>query len=225
MPLNRHALPWIFLLGLLCIGAVPPGASAQNVRGMAPLWTIPLAQVDTKLPPDTLWLIAPNMIEKFLAELDGVPPDWGKIYGQGHHDPDHDERLFNLNRERDAARDGKPALNRRIAFIWSGELSRFDPESHGYAVSIGPEFNQTSWGIVKFKPEDLLANLRAKPHKTLAAQITRRMAKGEKVEVRVVLTGTLIPTESIVYDFSHDEDGRGMIMPVVRIEHLVYLLK
>lgn len=225
MPLNRHALPWIFLLGLLCIGAVSPGAFAQNVLGAAPLWTIPLAQVDTKLPPDTLLLIAPNMIEKFLAELDGAPPDWAKIYGQGHHDPDHDERLFNLNRERDAARDGKPALNRRIAFIWSGELSRFDPESHGYAVSIGPEFNQTSWGIVKFKPEDLPANLRAKPHKTLAAQITRRMAKGEKVEVRVVLTGTLIPTESIVYDFSHNEDGRGMIMPVVRIEHLVYLLK
>jgi hypothetical protein len=39
------------------------------------------------------------------------------------------------------------------------------------------------------------------------------------------LVGTLIPTESIVYDFSHDEEGLGMVMPVVRIEQVAYLLK
>lgn len=223
--LNRQSPPLIFLLGLLSVWGIPTGVYAQDASGTAPLWTIPLAQIGTRLSPDTLLLMAPNVIEEFLSELDGTPPDWAKVYGHGRHDPDHDERLFNLNRERDAARDGKPALSRRVAFVWPGELSRFDPESRGYAVSIGPEFNQTRWGIVRFKPEDLPPNLRARPNKKLAAQIARRMAKGEKVEVTVVLAGTVIPTESIVYDFSHDEEGLGMIMPVVRIEQVAYLLK
>ena len=214
----------IFLLGLLCIWGIPAGVYSQDMSGAAPLWTIPLAQVGTRLPPDTRLLIERSAIEAFLTELDGIPPDWAKVYGHGHHDPDHDERLFNLNRERDAARDNKPALNRRVAFVWPGELSRFDPESQGYAVSLGPEFNSTSWGVVRFKPEDLPGNLRARPKKKLAALIARRLAKGEKVEVMVVLVGTLIPTESIIYDFSHDEEGLGMIMPVVRIEQVAYLL-
>jgi hypothetical protein len=170
-------------------------------------------------------LIKRSAIEAFLAKLDGVPPDWAKIYGHGHHDPDHDDRLFSVNRERDAAREGKPALTRRVAFIWSGELSRFDPESQGFAVSIGPELNRTSWGVVRFKPEDLPGNLRARPNKKLSAQISRRLARGEKVEVVVVLVGTLIPNESIVYDFSHDEEGLGMVMPVVHIEQVGYVLK
>jgi hypothetical protein len=34
----------------------------------------------------------------------------------------------------------------------------------------------------------------------------------------VVMTGRLIPDESVVYDFSHDQDGLGLIMPVVRVE-------
>ena len=224
-PLNRCSLPWFVVLGLLCAWAAPPGVYAQNVPGTAPLWTIPLAQVGRRLPPDTWLLMAPNVIEDFLTELEGTPPDWAKVYGHGHHDPDHDDRLFTLNRERDAARDGKPALGRHVAFVWPGELSRFDPESRGYAVSIGPEFTRTSWGVVRFKPEDLPGNLRARPHKKLAAQIARRMAKGERVEVTVVLAGTLIPTESIIYDFSHDEEGLGMIMPVVRIEQVAYVLK
>jgi hypothetical protein len=215
----------IFLLCILCAWGVPAGVYPQDISGTAPLWAIPLAQVGTRLPPDTQFLITRSAIEAFLTELDGAPPDWATIYGHGHHDPDHDERVFNLNRERDAAREGKPALSRRVAFVWPGELSRFDPESRGYAVSIGPEFNRTSWGVVRFKPDDLPGNLRARPSRKLAAQIRSRLAKGEKVEVTVALVGTLIPTESIVYDFSHDEEGLGMIMPVVRIERVAYLLK
>jgi hypothetical protein len=218
-------MPRILLLWLLCAWGVPTAVYAQDVPGTAPLWTFPLEQIGTKLPTDTRLLIERTAIEAFLAELDETPPDWAKVYGYGHHDPEHDDRLFALNRERDAAREDKPALSRRIAFVWPGELSRFDPESRGYAVSLGPEFNQTSWGVVRFKPDDLPGNLRARPHKTLAAEITRRLSKGETVEVTVVLVGKLIPTESIVYDFSHDEEGLGMIMPVVRIEQVGYLLK
>jgi hypothetical protein len=36
--------------------------------------------------------------------------------------------------------------------------------------------------------------------------------------------GRLVPEESIVYDFSHDEEGLGLIMPIVRIERIEYLL-
>lgn len=215
----------IFLLGVLCAWIVPVGVSAQEAPGTAPLWTTPLAQIGARLPPDTRLLIERRAIEAFLAELDGAPPDWAKVYGHGHHDPDHDERLFNLNRERDAARESKPALSRRVAFVWFGELSRFDPEAQGYAVSLGPELNQTSWGVVRFKPDDLPGNLRARAHKKLATQVRKRMAKGEKVEVVVVLVGTLIPNESIVYDFSHEEEGLGMIMPVVHVGQIAYLLK
>jgi hypothetical protein len=147
------------------------------------------------------------------------------VYGHGHHDPGHDERLFNLNRERDAAREGRPALTRRVAFIWSGELSRFDPEARGFPVSVGPEFTQTGWGIVRFKPEEAPGNLRVMPNQTLVGPINRRLAAHEKVEVFVVMSGTLIPSESIVYDFSHEEEGRGLIMPVVRVERVDVLLK
>lgn len=38
------------------------------------------------------------------------------------------------------------------------------------------------------------------------------------------MTGRLIPEEPIVYDFSHDEEGRGLIMPVVRIERIDFLI-
>ena len=39
------------------------------------------------------------------------------------------------------------------------------------------------------------------------------------------MTGRTILQESIVYDFSHDEEGHGLIMPVVRIERIDYVLK
>jgi hypothetical protein len=38
------------------------------------------------------------------------------------------------------------------------------------------------------------------------------------------MLGRLVPDESLVYDFSHDEAGVGVIMPVVRIERVEYLL-
>jgi len=38
------------------------------------------------------------------------------------------------------------------------------------------------------------------------------------------MVGRLVPEESLVYDFSHDEEGVGIIMPVVRIERIEYLL-
>ncbi|MBI5673857.1 MAG: hypothetical protein HZC50_11600 [Nitrospirae bacterium] len=45
------------------------------------------------------------------------------------------------------------------------------------------------------------------------------------MEVVVVMAGALIPSESIIYDFSHEEEGVGLIMPVVRVEQVEVVLK
>lgn len=176
------------------------------------------------LPPHTHLLLDREAIEQFLRELDGIPPDWHKVYGKGHRDPGQDERLFALNRERDARREGKAPLEWLVAFVWLGELSRFDHQADGFRVALGPKFTATTWGDVRFKHEDLPATLVA-----LAAEETprlkKRMGQGDVVEVEVLMIGHLIPEESLIYDFSHEEEGRGLVMPVVRIEAVEFALK
>jgi hypothetical protein len=209
-----------FLLSGLLL--VPSPIRSEDATGLRQLRTSPLTKLDSLLPPGTHVLIDRSTIETFLAALEGAPPDWATVYGQGHHYSGHDERLFNLNRKRDVAREGNPALNWNMA---SGELSQFDPTTKSYGVAVGPEFNATQWGMVRFKPEEFPSNLRVRPNKKLASLISRSLAKREKVEVVVVMAGVLIPTESIIYDFSHEEEGVGLIMPVVRVEQVEVVLK
>ena len=211
----------VFLSSLIVL---PTTVLAEERTGLRPLRTIQSSQIASLLPSDTHVLIERRAIEAFLTELEKLPPDWATVYGHGHHDPAHDERLFNLNRDRDAAREGNPVLNRRVAFFWPGELSRFDPETTSYTVAVGPEFNLTRWGIVRFKPEEFPNNLRVRPDKKLAGRISQRLAQHEKVHVSVVMAGTLVPSESIIYDFSHEEEGVGLIMPMVRVEQVEVLL-
>jgi len=212
-----------FLLSGLLL--VPSPIRSEDATGLRQLRTIPLTKLDSLLPPRTHVLIERSAIEAFLVALEGAPPDWATVYGHGHHDPGHDERLFNLNRERDVAREGNPALNWHVAFVWPGELSQFDPDTRSYAVAVGPAFNATGWGTVRFKPEEFPSNLRVRPDKKLAGRISRSLAQHEKVQVFVVMAGALIPTESIIYDFSHEEEGVGLIMPVVRVEQVEVVLK
>ncbi|MBS0180996.1 MAG: hypothetical protein JSS39_01225 [Nitrospira sp.] len=224
-PLNRLLAP---LLSLLCLSGLiilPTIIQAEDGIGPRPLRTILPAKLASILPSDTHVLIERSAIEAFLLALEGAPPDWATVYGHGHHDPGHDERLFNLNRGRDAAREGSPVLNRRVAFVWPGELSQFDPETKSYAVAVGPEFNSTGWGMVRFKAEEFPSNLRVRPDKKLAGLISRSLAKRGKVHVSVVMAGVLIPSESIIYDFSHEEEGVGLIMPVVRVEQVEILFR
>ena len=202
----------------------PTDALGQDVQGVRPLVSVGPSEIQKVLPPNTRLLNEAASIEQFLDALDGAPPDWATVYGHGHHDPGHDDRLFNLNRERDAKREGKPALRWRVAFVWYGELSDFDPKAGGFRVVVGPKFNPTRWGVVRFKSENLPANLMAIPNPSLRGSLRRRFEKGERIEILVAMTGTLIPEESLVYDFSHDQEGLGLIMPVVRIERLDYLL-
>lgn len=214
-------LAFLFLSVLLCGG---PVLASEEVSGIGPLHLQSVAQFAKTLANDIHVLHDPASIESFLAALDGEPPDWPTVYGQGHHDPAHDERLFNLNRERDAKREGKPALQTRIAFVWSGELSRFDPETGGYSIALGPVFTATTWGMVRFKPEELPGDMRAVPDREQAVRVKQMMERGEPVELAVMIVGRLTPDESLVYDFSHDREELGLIMPFVRVEQVHYLL-
>ena len=217
---------WVvaFLVGLGLLAPVLSLVHAEERNGERPLLVPEPGRVEAALPQDTHVLIRISAIEHFLDELDGEPPDWKTVYGHGHHDPGHDERLFALNRERDRLREGNPALQRHITFIWLGELSEYEPKVGGFRVAIGPRFHSTRWGIIRFKPEEVPSNLIAIPSPTQRTILQARLKKGEHVEIEVAMTGRLIPEESIVYDFSHDEEGRGLIMPVVRIERLDYFL-
>jgi len=217
---------WFLIVaaGLLVGLGYPSLTFSEEADGTRPLLTQKLDGLRLVLPSDAHLLIETSAIEHFLDELDGTPPDWTTVYGHGHHDPGHDDRLFNLNRERDAKREGKPALQWRVTFLWPGELSDYDPRSGGFRVAVGPKFNPTSWGIVRFKPEEVPSDLIVLPIAALRDVLRARLGKGEHVEIEVAMTGRFIQEESVVYDFSHDEEGRGLIMPVVRIERIDYLM-
>lgn len=210
----------VVLLFLFCA----PARGAEEGAGNGPLRFLSLSQFAAIIPQDIQFLDDASSIEKFLTVLDGHPPDWPAIYGHGHHDPGHDDRLFALNRERDASRAGNPALAKRLAFRWSGELSRFDQEMQGFSVALGPVFTATRWGQVRFKPDDLPGELKAIPPADSLDRLQREIAAGKTVELAVIIIGRLIPEESIVYDFSHDQEGLGLIMPFVHVEEVHYLL-
>jgi hypothetical protein len=193
-----------------------------ELGGSGPLRHLTLDELPAILPQGTLLMIRPDVIEAFLVELDGRPPDWSAVYGHGHHDPGHDDRLFALNRERDAKRDGKPALSKQIAFAWIGTISAFDAAAGGYPVAIGPKFIKTSWGMVRFKPEEAPGNLSVASE--ASSQIQYLLEQGQSVDIDVVMTGRLIPEESVVYDFSHDEEGLGLIMPFVKVERVDFVM-
>jgi len=214
---------WGIAVLALTVGSVGEGW-AEDALGTRPLLTVAPKNLHTILPSGCYILIDPHSIEQFLDALDGTPPDWGLVYGHGHHDIAHDERLFTLNRERDAKRAGNPALAQLITFVWFGELSRYDAEAGGFRVALGPKLTPTRWGVVRFKYENLPDDLLAKASATMRSELEQRLAQGESVDMTVAMTGRLIPDESVVYDFSHDQEGLGVIMPVVKVEQLDYLL-
>ena len=214
---------WVIAVLFLTLGSVGEGW-AEDAIGTRPLLTIARKDLHTILPSDCHILIDPHSIEQFLDVLDGNPPDWGLVYGHGHQDPDHDERLFTLNRDRDAKREGKEALQWTVVFLWSADLSRYDPTTGGFSLAIGPIFTPTRWGVVRFKPEEVPSNLVVIPNPSTREVLRRQLDAGRKIAIEIAMVGRLIPDESLVYDFSHDVKGLGIIMPVVRIERVEYLM-
>jgi hypothetical protein len=189
-----------------------------------PLHSLAVSDLERLLPHGAKLMVVPAVIEEFLTALDGEPPDWKAVYGHGHHDPGHDDRVFALNRERDGKRMGNPALSTQVAFVWAGVLSPYDPVTGGFPVALGPKFIKTAWGIVRFKPEEAPGNLSVAPDASHQIQLKGLFAQNQAVEIDVVMTGRLIPEESIVYDFSHDEEGVGLIMPFVRVEQVDFVM-
>ena len=219
---------WIALVArgaALGLWLVSVDAGSQGIGGPGPLQFLALDDLHTVLPSSTHLMVHPASVEQFLVELDGSPPDWATVYGHGHHDPGHDDRVFELNRERDAKRAGRPALSKRLAFCWTGELSQFNPQLGGFPVALGPKFMRTSWGMVRFKPEEAPGNLSVTTDLVHRQQFQHQLKQGQAVEIEVVMTGVLNPDESIVYDFSHDEEGLGLIMPFVRVERVDFVMK
>jgi len=197
---------------------------AGEFSEQGPLRVLPSSNLSSILPAGTQLMMESAAIERLLTELDETPPDWGAVYGKGHHDFGLDDRLFALNRERDAKREGRPALSRRLTFAWTGELSPYRDEIGGFSVALGPRFIKTSWGMVRFKPEEAPGNLSLTTDADRREQFSHQLKTGKPVEIDVVMTGTLVPEESILYDFSHDEAGLGLIMPFVRVERVDFIL-
>ena len=211
---------WIIAVLFLVAG----NGWAEDALGTRSLLTIARQDLPTILPPDSHILIDPRSIEQFLDALDGRPPDWEVMYGRGHHDSGLDERLFVLNRERDAKRAGKEALQWMVVFLWSGELSHYRPTIGGFGLATGPTVTPTKWGVVRFKPEEVPSNLAVIPDSGIRDVLRRQLDAGRKINIDIVMMGRLVPDESLIYDFSHEEAGVGVIMPVVRIERVEYLL-
>lgn len=200
---------------------IPSSSYAGETEGLRPLLAPDALQ--SIVPEEALLLDDANVIEGFLQRLDGTPPNWKEIYGD--HGAGHDERLFALNRGRDRLREGRDGLTSRLTFLWSGELSTYDSERGGFHVAMGPKLISTRWGVVRFKPDNVPSNLVAVPPPKLEEQLRSRVSKGERIEIDVVITGRLLPEESIIYDFAHDEPGQGMVMPVMRVQQVDYVLK
>ncbi len=222
-PMKRRMFTGVTVVVLLWPMIFPlPGFADQDLTGVRPLQQLPRSQIQSVVPSGVMLLHDPSDIEAFLASLDGQPPAWNVIYG-----PDgagHGDLLFALNRERDRAREGRAALQQPVAFLWTGELSTYDPRPAGFRVAMGPEVIQTRWGLVRFKPAGLPGELIAVPPPSSRQALRDQVERGERIEVHIVMTGRLLSDESIIYDFAHEEPGRGMVMPVVRIERLDYVL-
>ena len=58
---------------------------------------------------------------------------------------------------------------------------------------------------------------------TILEAIQERRGKGESVDVIIFYQGTLIPEESILYDFSTETEGEGMILTIVLLEQVDYV--
>lgn len=225
-------LPGLFLFfGLWAIFQVQESAHASataKVNGIQPL--IPLKErilheaLHEIIPKKVRLLLLPQELEDFLQKLEGRPPDWAALQDQDY--TKQSEHLFELNRTRDEARGiHEDLLQEPLAFVWSGILRKYLPEYQGFSVALGPEFTTTSWGVVRFKPMELPDYLVAIPSPELTDKLLMQQKQGKPIDITVVWIGRLVPEESLIYDFSHEEEKVGMVMPVVFIQDVKYFLQ
>ena len=214
---------YVFLFLLLYFSPLTQAQSAnQSPKGIAALHYLSNTSAYALVADNARPLLTARDQESFLKELEGQAPNWALLHDQ----PDEEigERLFTFNRIRDQAREGHPLLDRHIAFLWSGILRQYVPQHRGFRVAIGPEFTKTAWGVVRFKPFGLPDDLIAIPSADLRAALQRQLAERKKVEIKILFSGRLVPDESIMYAFSHDDPNQGMIIPVVQTEKVQFFL-
>ena len=209
----------------------PPFLWSSNVYsqtdsniGIQPLLQLDGRSIHSLISASIQPLIHSREIEQFLQKLEGPPPDWTQLR---HSDiTQQSERLFQFNRQRDDARAAHNAiLKKPIAFLWAGILRHYLPEYQGFSLALGPELTHTSWGIIRFKPINLPDYLVATPSLDVRKQLLTQQEQGELIEIVVVCIGTLVPNESLIYGFSHDGHQKGMILPVVSVQNILYILK
>lgn len=215
-------LIFVFWLPFTWLSNVYSQTDSNN--GVQPLLELDGQTIHSLIPASIQPLILSQEIEQFLQNLESAPPDWTQLR---HSDiTQQSERLFQFNRQRDKARAAKNViLEKPIAFLWAGILRQYLPEYQGFSLALGPELTHTSWGIVRFKPINLPDYLVATPSLDVRKQLLTQQEQGEVIEIVVVCIGTLVPDESLIYGFSHDGHHKGMILPVVSVQNIVYILK
>ncbi|UCE63751.1 MAG: hypothetical protein JSU59_00910 [Nitrospirota bacterium] len=213
----------VFWLFLLATSPIQAQVTSHSPIGIGNLHSLSPPQAHTLIPAHVRPLLSPHDQESFLHELEGEAPDWSRLHDQPNEELG--ERLFAFNRKRDQARQGHVLLNQQIAFLWSGLLRQYVPEHQGFTIAMGPDFTKTDWGVVRFKPAGLPQEMIAIPSPDLHNFLQQQLAQGNKVEIKILFTGRLIPDESIIYAFSHDDPNQGMIMPVVQMEAIQYFLQ
>lgn len=169
-----------------------------------------------------MFLNEPNTTEQFLAQLEGHPPDWKYLFG--NNVDERYDRLFDESEKRDAQRVGNPSLEQPIAFLWDGFLTSLREDKAGFGVSIGPRQIQTAWGVVRFKLANEPFEMTAIPSPEVMEAIEKKRSRKEAVEIIILYRGKLIPEESLMYDFSTEKEGEGMILPIVELTQVDYFL-
>ena len=209
----------LFVLG--CIWFTPMAYGQHTPEGIRPLILLE-EPIHTVIPSGVLFLNEPNTAEEFLTKLEKHPPDWKYLFGK-NVDERYD-RLFDESEKRDALRVGSPNLRQPIAFIWDGFLTGVRDDKAGFGVSIGPRQIQTSWGIVRFKLTNEPREMTAMPPPKLFEILKKKRALKEEVAIMILYRGTLIPEESLMYDFLTTHEGEGMILPIVELTQVDYFL-
>jgi len=215
--MNR--LPVLFILA--CVGFTPVAYGKDAPEGIQSLIVLE-KPIHTVIPSGVIFLNEPSTTEQFLTKLEGHPPDWTYLFGK-NVDERYD-RLFDESEKRDALRVDNPNLTQPIAFLWDGFLTSVRKDKAGFGVSIGPRQIQTSWGIVRFKLANEPFEMTAMPPPKLFETLKKKRAGKEEVAIIILYRGTLIPEESLMYDFSTAKEGEGMILPIVELTQVDYFL-
>ena len=209
------------LVALICVGFVPVAYGQDAPEGVRPLLMLE-KPIHTVIPSGVIFLNEPNTTEQFLTKLEKHPPDWKYLFG--NNVDERYDRLFDESEKRDALRVGNPNLTQPIAFLWDGFLTSIRDDKPGFGVSIGPRQIQTAWGIVRFKLANEPFEMTAMPPPALLEALKKKRSRKEEVAIIILYCGKLVPEESLMYDFSTEKEGEGMILPIVELTQVDYFL-